>query len=302
MKRVMVTGSTGFIGRHSLAGLMAAGYEVHASTIEGPAPGLEGVNWHMIDLLALDQVEDLLASLCPSHLLHFAWYAAPGKYWSAPENVLWEQASLALLRAFTRHGGHRAVMAGTCAEYDWNYGFCSEQYTPLAPRTLYGTCKRALQMTLQAYAAQAQLSAAWGRIFFLYGPHEHPSRLVASVIQALLNNEPALCSHGNQVRDFLYVQDVADAFVALLESSVVGPVNIASGQPVQLKAIISAIAEQLERTELVHLGALSVAGDEPPFIVADIRRLQTEVGWQPKYDITTGLAQTITWWRKQRGV
>ncbi len=298
MKRVLVTGSTGFIGRHSLAGLMASGYEVHAATIDGPLPGLEEVNWHAIDLLDAHQVDDLLASIHPSHLLHFAWYAAPGKYWTALENILWEQASLTLLHAFKRHGGQRVVMAGTCAEYDWNYGFCSERFTPLAPRTFYGICKHALQMTLQAYATQASLSAAWGRIFFLYGPHEHPSRLAASVIRALLSSEPALCSHGNQVRDFLHVQDVAAAFVALLDSPVTGPVNIASGQAVQIKTIINTLAEQLGRTDLVRLGALSVSSDEPPFIVADIRRLQTEVGWQPQYDLTAGLDQTISWWKE----
>jgi nucleoside-diphosphate-sugar epimerase len=301
MKSVLVTGATGFIGRHSLSSLLAAGYEVHAVTIDGPRPEPPGIHWHAIDLLDARQTDELLAPLKPSHLLHFAWYAAPGKYWTAPDNVLWEQASLALLQSFSRHGGQRVVMAGTCAEYDWNYGFCSEQYTPLAPRTLYGTCKHALQLTLQAYAAQQQLSAAWGRIFFLYGPHEHPSRLVSSVIRALLQDEPALCSHGNQVRDFLHVQDVAAAFVALLDCQVTGSVNIASGQAVQLKTIIYSIADQLNRIEQVHLGALPVPADEPPFIVADARRLQTEVGWRPQYDLSTGLAQTIEWWRQQLG-
>ena len=299
MKRVLVTGATGFIGRHSLAGLLAADYEVHAITIDPSLPEPIGVNWHALNLLNLQQIDRLVAAVRPTHLLHFAWYAAPGKYWTAPENVLWQQASLALLHNFVQHGGQRAVMAGTCAEYDWNYGFCSERYTPLAPRTLYGTCKHALQLTLHAYAAQTQLSAAWGRIFFLYGSHEHPDRLVSSVIRALLSGEPALCSHGNQVRDFLHVQDVAAAFVALLDSAVTGPVNIASGQAVQLKTIINTIAAQLDRADLIRLGALPVASDEPPLIVADARRLRTEVGWQPQYDLATGLAQTIGWWKLQ---
>ena len=68
-------------------------------------------------------------------------------------------------------------------------------------------------------------------IFFLYGPHEPPGRLIPSVIQALLKGEFARCSHGRQIRDFLYVEDVAEAFVALLDSDITGPVNIASGSP-----------------------------------------------------------------------
>ena len=159
MKRVLVTGATGFIGRHSLAGLLAADYEVHAVTLEPPLVDPSSVVWHRADLLDTHHIPDLLATVRPSHLLHFAWYATPGRYWIAPENLQWVQASLGLLQAFTHAGGRRVVMAGTCAEYDWNYGFCSEAITPLAPRTLYGVCKHALQMMLTSYARDKQLSS-----------------------------------------------------------------------------------------------------------------------------------------------
>jgi nucleoside-diphosphate-sugar epimerase len=298
MKRVLVTGATGFIGRHSLAVLLAAGYEVHAVTIEPPLSDSLGVLWHHADLLDDHQIQDLLDAVRPSHLLHFAWYATPGRYWIASENLQWVQASLALLQGFTRVGGQRVVMAGTCAEYDWNYGFCSEALTPPAPRMLYGVCKHAVQMMLTRFAQDNQISSAWGRIFFLYGPHERPERLVPTVIRSLLRNEPALCTHGNQVRDFLHVQDVASAFVALLDSSATGPVNIASGQAIRLKDMIYAIAAKTAQAPLVCLGAIPAPIDESPFLVADVRRLRDEVGWQPHFDLATGLDQTIDWWRQ----
>jgi nucleoside-diphosphate-sugar epimerase len=243
--------------------------------------------------------DGLFERVQPSHLLHFAWYAAPGKYWSSPENMRWVQASLGLLQSFHSHGGSRVVMAGTCAEYDWNYGYCSEALTPLAPVTLYGTSKHALQLLLRAYADQSGLSAAWGRIFFLYGPREHPSRLVASVIQSLLRRETADTSHGSQIRDFLHVQDVAGAFVSLLSGAVKGAVNIASGEPVRLKDIILRIADQLNGRELVRLGAFPASPTEPPLLVANTRRLNDEVGFKPVFDLDSGLAQTIEWWKHQ---
>ncbi len=267
--------------------------------IDEPPAEPQGVQWHRTDLLDTEQMSELLATVRPSHLLHFAWYAAPGKYWTSPENLRWVQASLGLLQAFAANGGQRVVMAGSCAEYDWRYGFCSEQVTPLAPATLYGTCKHALQTMVSAYAAQAGLSAAWGRIFFLYGPHEHPARLVASVIRSLLRGEPARCSHGNQVRDFLHVSDVADAFVTLLNSDVAGPVNVASGQPISIRDLVYRIAAKLDRADLIQLGALPTAADDPPLLMADVRRLRDEVGWLPSYDLETGLEQAIDWWEHE---
>jgi nucleoside-diphosphate-sugar epimerase len=203
------------------------------------------------------------------------------------------------LQAFERHGGQRVVMAGSCAEYDWGYGYCSERLTPLAPSTLYGNSKHSLQIMLNSFAAQTELSAAWGRIFFLYGPHEYQERLVSSVVGAVLKNNPAPCSHGEQVRDFLHVQDVADAFVALLESDVSGPVNVASGHPVSLKDIVYKIAGKANRWDLIQLGALPAPANEPPLLVANVSRLKDEVGWSPQYDLDRGLEQTMNWWRER---
>ncbi len=243
------------------------------------------------------QTAALFSRIQPSHLLHLAWYAQPGLYWTSLENIRWVQSSLDLLWAFVEHGGRRVVVAGSCAEYDWNYGYCSERITPLQPATMYGKAKLALQLLLEAFARQAQISAAWGRLFFLYGPHEYPERLVASVIRALLQGKPARCSHGNQVRDFLYVQDAADAFVALLESDVQGPVNIASGNPVTLKQIIYSIADTLQQRSQIQLGVVPVAPSEPPLLVANIERLTKEVAWHPTYDLNQGLDRTMRWWK-----
>lgn len=317
MRKVLLTGATGFIGRHCLHALVATGSfdEIHAvSTREDasnfalePASDFDStaatesvVRWHRADLLSDDDVKRVLAEVQPTHLLHMAWYAEPGKYWTSPANEEWLRASKELLRAFIEHGGERVVGAGTCAEYDWNDGgYCSERETPLAPATLYGKCKHALHKTLEELASETGTSAAWGRIFFLYGAHEHPQRLVSSVIRALLRDEPARCTHGEQLRDFLDVRDVAAAFVALLESDVRGAVNIASGEAVSLKTVINKIASKLNRTHLVQLGALAAPAGEPKLLAADVSRLNREVRWSPRYTLDAGLDAAILWWREQ---
>lgn len=298
MKKILITGASGFIGRHCLPILLTRGYEVHAADSRGSAENVPDVYWHQVDLLNSLEIRRLMGEVRPTHLLHLAWFTTPGEYWTARKNLDWVRASLDLLQAFEEHGGKRVVIAGTCAEYDWRYGYCSEQFTPLAPSTLYGICKHSLQIMLGEFARQTGLSAAWGRIFFLYGPHEHPSRLISSVIISLLKGKPAPCSHGNQIRDFLYVQDVADAFVALLESNASGAVNVASGYPISIRDIVDKIAQKLERQDLIQLGILPVPANEPQLLVADVSRLTNEIRWLPKYNLDRGLDKTIDWWKR----
>lgn len=302
MKKVLVTGATGFIGRHVLKPLIESHFEVHATTsrsLVNPQSGSVSCTWHIVDLLDPTQVKSLLRAVKPTHLLHFAWYNIPGKCLRAEENFLWVQASLELLRQFREQGGERVVMAGSGFEYDWNYGYCSELVTPKKPYYPYGICKHALQEMLITYSEVTQLSSAWGYIFNVYGSHDHPKRLVSSVICSLLRGEQALCSHGNQFRDYLYVQDLADAFVILLKNNVTGLFNVASGEPVRVKEIVYKIAEKLGRTDLIKLGAISTSAGEPPLLVADVTCLSNKLGFFPKYTLDKGLDLTINWWKSQ---
>lgn len=298
MKRVLVTGAAGFIGWQCLPLLLAAGYEVHGLAKHLPDCAPAGVVWHQADLFDEAAVTAIVAIVRPTHLLHLAWYATPGKYWMALENFACVRASLALGETFTAHGGERLVGAGSCAEYDARYGYCSEALTPTAPTTIYSACKDSLRGLLEALAARTGISNAWGRIFLLYGPRENPQRLVSSVALALLRGHSAPCSHGRQLRDFSHVEDIAGAFVALLDSDVTGPVNIASGTPVRVSEIIYTLADQVGRRDLVQLGALPDQPNEPRALLADTTRLEEEVGWVPKYDREHGLAHTLAWWKE----
>ncbi len=293
MKRVLVTGATGFVGRNSLEPLAALGFEVHATHSKGTPSG--SAMWHRVDLMDRGAVGRLLDAVEPTHWLHFAWYAEHGQFWKSPQNLPWVEATLFLLREFAGRGGQRAVLAGSCAEYDWRYGLCSEPTTPTEAATLYGTCKSALRTIAEAYAAGAGLSLAWGRIFFLHGPHEDERRLVPSVIRSLQRGEPVRCSHGRQYRDFLHVADCASAFAHLLDSEVTGAVNIASGQPVTIGTIVRTLAALIPggASIPIEFGAFPTPPDDPPLLVADVRRLTQEVGWTPRFDLPTGLIQTI---------
>lgn len=302
MNRVLVTGAGGFIGRHCLSSLIERGYEVHAvglhrhDDLEAVVP----ITWHRADLLSNTARTALFEHVRPSHLLQLAWYTEPGKYWNAIDNLSWAAANSEMMRLFTSNGGQRAVFAGTCAEYEWRHEQYSETSTPCYPSTLYGACKHANRLMFDAWREQSGISGAWGRIFFTYGPFEHPTRLVHAITAKLLQNLPAACTQGAHQRDFMYIQDVADAFVALLDSPVTGCVNIASGTPIAVRDIVSQVGDHLGRSHLIQFGALPDPS-EPPRIYADVTRLKNEVGFSTRVDLKRGIAKTIEW-VKQRGI
>jgi nucleoside-diphosphate-sugar epimerase len=307
--RVLVTGAGGFIGHWSVPALHALGYEVHAVLAPNAARSvpaeLIGANLHRVDLLDATATDALVAMLRPTHLLHFAWIATPGLYWISPENYRWLEAGRHLLQSFLTRGGVRAVMAGSCAEYDWTRAaVCREDSSPLAdtaaaPPAAYPACKIAMQRSLEMAGRQHGASTAWGRIFFQFGPGEHPDRLVPSVVRSLLAGREALCTQGTQVRSFLHVADVGAAFAALLDSQLQGAVNIGAAERMTIATLIAMIAAQIGRPDLVRLGARTAPSGEPAMLVPDIARLQRELGWSPRYDLPGGLADTIAWWRGQ---
>jgi nucleoside-diphosphate-sugar epimerase len=287
VKRVLVTGGSGFIGRQTLAPLRARGCEVHAPSSRDA------------DLLAPDTAARLMAEVRPTHLLHMAWEARPGKYWTSTDNLAWVEASLRLLREFAESGGARAVLAGTCAEYAWtDRVHCIEGVTSLEPATLYGAAKHGLHVTAERYAAQVGMGFAWGRIFFVFGPHEHPARLAASVASALVRGEPAETSAGTQVRDFLYSEDLGAAFAALLDSPIEGAVNVASGEPRPIRDLVAALGDAAGRPDLLRIGAVPSNTSEPAELTAAVDRLRNEVGWRAGRTLEQRAADTIAWWRQ----
>lgn len=295
MKRILVTGGTGFIGLPLMDHLRQRGFEIHV--MGRHHPGDSQVVFHTADVLNADETRRAVALAKCSHLLHLAWNVTPGEYWRSPQNLDWIASSLHLIRGFAETGGERAVIAGTCAEYLWGAERFIENETPCQPATFYGASKDALRRIVTAYGDVGKLSIGWGRIFFLYGPGEKKGRLVSDAIQSLLSRQEFPTSHGLQRRDFMHVADVAGAFAALADSDVRGPVNIGSGQAVSVRSILELIAQETGAGDCLRFGERPLPPNEPEVIEADVTRLFSEADFKPRYDLGSGLVDTISWWR-----
>jgi nucleoside-diphosphate-sugar epimerase len=301
--RVLLTGATGFIGSHVARLLVREGCEVHALVRANARL------WRIADLRS--QLELITGDVCdaatreaiaerkPQSCIHLGWYATPGIYLRAPENVDLMAGTLKLAMRLAEAGCERFVGVGTCFEYGTDAGYLSEE-TPLAPAFLYSAAKAGTYLALRCL--QGSMSVAWARLFYLYGPYEDEGRLVPSVIRALLAGDPARCTLGQQVRDYLHVEDVASALWCTAKSSLLGAVNVGSGNPVTVAAVVREIGELLDKRDLVQLGALPSPPGDPPFVCANSRRLRAETDWRPRFDLSAGLRDTIDWWRTRDGI
>jgi nucleoside-diphosphate-sugar epimerase len=298
--RVLLTGAAGFFGSRAASHL--ADHEV----IGVDRPGVDrarlsalasSMELREIELVDATAVEALVRDVRPDVAIHLAWYAVPGKYLAATENMDHLAAAMVLARALAKAGCRRLLTAGTCFEYDTTQGVLSES-ARTAPRFLYSACKLAMFEVLREACKLSGMSYAHLRFFYQYGPWEAQGRLVPAVIGALLAGEEAKVTLGEQIRDFLHVDDVASAIAAVTASDLEGVVNVGSGIPVRVCDVVMAAAEACGRPELVRLGALPHREGDPAHVCAEVAKLRS-TGWKPSQDLSSGMRDTVAWWRTQ---
>jgi nucleoside-diphosphate-sugar epimerase len=296
-RRLLLTGATGFLGRHILSAAIKAGYEVHASARNAGKrlpSSASSVTWHHLDLRDRDAAEVLVKKVAPSHMVNAAWDTRHGTYWTSDENQDWLATASSMIVAFGRSGGRRFVQIGTCAEYAWGSGEPLDESAPEVPATPYGRAKLAVHRFLQEEAARTGFEAATARIFFAFGPHENPSRLIPALCRALHERRNCRIANPGQVRDPLFVTDAALAVVAILESMHIrGAVNVGSGDRLTLGEV-GRFLETCSGTS----GLLDLNSDESTstdMLAAEISKLRS-TGWTSSVSIWQGLRKSYQWW------
>lgn len=271
---VMVTGAQGFIG------------QAVCDVLEHKGVRYIPVNHAEIDLLNYNQISSFMQTHRPTHLLHLAWCTTPGKYWEDAENARWVAASHMLIEYFIMQGGQRFVGAGSCIEYDWSAP-CpfDEDKTPRSDASLYARSKNSL---LDFLRSTKNLSWAWGRIFFPYGPGENPVRLFPSLVKALRGDIPPFGVNANHRRDYLHVDDVGRALATLCLEPDVGIFNIASGTGTRIGDVVSTLAARLGKDPETILSLPSARQDPYPNVIGLNDKL-CALGWRPQIALKDGL-------------
>lgn len=285
--RVVITGASGYLGRSILPMLVQTAEAVLSIGRTPASATYDNVEHHVLDLLA-DDVEARLREFRPTHLIHLAWIADHGVFWNSPLNAKWVCATQNLVESFLVAGGGHVSISGTCAEYLWDSTPCVEGTTPEQPSTIYGLSKLLTLRNIELLCRATKVGLAWGRVFFPFGRVENSKRLIPQIHHALQTNQK-LEIFGELKRDFLFVDDVAAAFVHMAKQKLHGTYNVSSGISVALSSVAGVLAEQLNCPRDLIISKTTFENIQPSMLIGDNTKLK-ETGWLPHYSLNQGLA------------
>lgn len=293
--RVLLTGATGFIGSHVAQRLLANGVQLAATRRQGLVETLRKlpaafrkyeIEWHQVDLRTFGAVSHMIASIRPDLVLHLAAAGVTDPFLS-PDAAIRANVygTINLLRAIG--GRARVVVARTPGELD--------------AMNVYAASKAAAWSFCQMYHRTEGWPLVGVMPFQTYGAWQTQKALVASTIRAALNGDDMPLTHGEQQRDWVYIDDVVDAFLrAAVAENVEGEtLEVGNGQTASVREVVELIYSLVEGKGKPLIGVLPTRPGEMQYQVADVNRTEALIGWRAKVTLDEGLQETIRWERKQ---
>lgn len=286
-KRVFVTGGTGFIGRSFCKLLREAGYTCYVLS-RWKRAAADGCRFIQADISDTARLAAWMQDIRPQVLVHFAWGVDAPDYATSEQNRDWIRWSTDLLRGFLASGGKTVVASGTCFEYDLS-GSQPHREDETALRhgdSLYGQCKLETYRRFAALCRQLGARLVWGRIFYPFGPGETPRKFFSQAIRTLAEGREFCCRSPENRIDYVYVEDVARMFFALLQAEAAdGAFNIGTGTAVSLRDSLTELAGAMGAADLLRF-------EEHPgkTIVADMTRTRAFYQGAPR-SVSEGLTQ-----------
>jgi nucleoside-diphosphate-sugar epimerase len=269
--KILVTGASGFVGRHVIVELLKQDHEIIATTRNKKITGEGRVKYVFIDLDKIELSENYFSVFGqPDLLIHLAWQGLPNykSLFHFEQNLM---SQYHFLKNMVENGLQKLVITGTCFEYGIKEGCLSEEMIT-DPKNSYGLAKDTLRKFLFELQKKVNFDCKWIRLFYMYGEGQNTNSLFSQLQSALDSHEEEFkMSGGEQERDYLPVAKVAEYIVAItLQSEVSGIINCCSGKPIKIKHLVEDYLKKTNQKIKLDLGyypypdyeAMSFWGDD----------------------------------------
>jgi dTDP-6-deoxy-L-talose 4-dehydrogenase (NAD+) len=273
LKKVLITGGTGFVGQQIVKALLKREATITLVVRKGKEKDAKEL-CSVANVISSDDIfsenQQWWASACTSidTVVHSAWYVEPGQYLESEKNADCLIGSIELVRGAACAKVARFIGVGTCFEYELSTSRLSIQ-TPLKPLTTYAAAKTSLFTFCSTYLPSRGTDFAWCRLFYLYGEGEDERRLVPYIRHKISKGEVAELTDGKQIRDYLDVSEAGDQIAQVALGTQVGPLNICSGLATTVRDLAEKIAEEYGRPDLLLFGGKDKRISEPPCVYGE---------------------------------
>lgn len=276
--KVLVTGATGFVGRHVVAELLSRQYKVIA--VARNADSAKKMPWYSkVTFIACNihdaDIKSWQTLVTADAVIHLAWPGLPNytELFHFEENL---PAAYRFLKKLVISGLRHVLVAGTCAEYGMQSGPLSEEANTM-PVTPYGLAKDTLRKFLQELQKKHDFSLQWARLFYIYGPGQYSDSVLSQLDKAIDSKEATFnMSEGKQLRDYLPVEDVARYLVSIIEHrELSGIINCCSGEPISIRNLVEKRITERKADIKLNLGYYPYPDYEPMEFWGDRRKLDS---------------------------
>jgi nucleoside-diphosphate-sugar epimerase len=286
VKKVLITGSSGQVGSRLIKRFSSPEFDVYTITsnhskVELPIPHTS-IHLNLLE----DDVNPIIQEIAPELLIHLAWETSPITFWDSPKNEEWLQASKRLIESFSKEGGSKIVVSGTCAEYDWRNVTPLRETDPEFPQSAYGKAK----LGLLNFLRKQSTPYLWTRTFFQFGGNEPAGRLVSSAIDALATGNEFLIRKPEDIRDYIYIDDVVRIIASLVLADEEGIFNVASGRGISMRELGGVIASELGCEKLMKFQNQL---ENPSIVVANTAKLEKALGVLRGASLVDAIRKTI---------
>lgn len=309
--RFFITGAAGFVGACLVRHLVEQGEEVHVLLRSFSNPWrvkdiLDKIHVHEGSILDSEGLKKIIHQVKPNVVYHLAAYGAYPTKQCETEDILKTNflGTVNLIKACEDIPYQAFINTGSSSEYGKkNYPMVETDFPE--PYNDYGVAKAAASLYVQSYGRQQKRPILTYRLFSVYGPYEEPFRLIPSILLGMVQQETIRLSSPSPVRDFVYVNDVIEAYLAGIEHAKTYPgeiFNIGTGKQHSIGQVIELLQGQSPTMPVIEWGSIENPRTEPEVWCANPLKTQNSLGWTAQTDLEMGLRQVYEWFKIHYGL